>query len=192
MRLKAFNTQEALLKAMLTFWSNGYKATSLSTLLDEMGIRKQSLYDTFKSKHELFLSALKYYHENVLETNLEPLLSAQSPKKALYDYFQQRIKDIDDPNIINGCLVTNSLTELSEQNEDIQAQTSMSLKYIESVFYRTVKNGQEKGEISKDKDARLIAMLLLNNAQGLFVMSRSGTPSEKLEIIVKEFLKILD
>ncbi|ADD68954.1 transcriptional regulator, TetR family [Denitrovibrio acetiphilus DSM 12809] len=192
MRQKQFDEKEVLFKAVLTFWSQGYKATSLNTLLAEMGIRKQSLYDTFESKHELFMAALKYYHKNVLENNLEPLLTAPSPRKAIEEYFNQRIRDVDDPCIINGCLVTNSLTELGEHHADVQQQTRKSLEYIESVFHRTVKRGQEMGEINSDLDAGHIAMVLLNNAQGLFVVSRSGVSVEKLSIIVSSFLKVLD
>lgn len=192
MRPKKFDAEEVLFKAVLTFWSQGYKATSMQTLLHEMGIKKQSLYDTFESKHDLFLSALQYYHANVIIPNFAPLLSAPSPKKAIHKYFERRVADIDNPDVISGCLVTNSLTELSDHDEAVRQQTQKTLKFMEDVFYRTVLRGQEMGEISTCVSAESAALLLLNNAQGLFVMSRSGVSPDKLKKIVSEFLKILD
>ena len=53
-RVKMFNEQEALEKAMLLFWEKGYTATSLNDLTQSMGISKGSFYDTFHGKHDLF------------------------------------------------------------------------------------------------------------------------------------------
>lgn len=44
---KRFDVDEALDRAMETFWEHGYKATSMCTLLDGMGIQKGSFYATF-------------------------------------------------------------------------------------------------------------------------------------------------
>ena len=60
-RPKEFDPQLALGKAMNVFWSAGYEGASLDRLLKEMGISKQSLYDTFGDKRSLYLQALAYY-----------------------------------------------------------------------------------------------------------------------------------
>jgi TetR/AcrR family transcriptional repressor of nem operon len=49
-RSKEFDPARALDKAMRLFWRSGYENTSLEALLKEMGIAKQSLYDTFGDK----------------------------------------------------------------------------------------------------------------------------------------------
>jgi hypothetical protein len=55
-----------------------------------------------------------------------------------------------------------------------------------------VKRAQRLHEIDAGKDAQLIAILLLNNAQGLFVMGKSGMGRDKLERLTAQFLTILD
>ncbi|NEO92378.1 MAG: TetR/AcrR family transcriptional regulator, partial [Moorea sp. SIO3G5] len=61
-----FDREEALEKAMDLFWSKGYNATGLNDLLKHMGIQRQSLYNTFGSKHALFLEAVQNYGQTVV------------------------------------------------------------------------------------------------------------------------------
>jgi TetR/AcrR family transcriptional repressor of nem operon len=192
MRTKAFDIDQVLDKAVLTFWSKGYEATSIPTLEVEMGIKRQSLYDTFGNKHSLFLTSLKHYHDHIIVENFAKLLTASSPKKAIKDYFYQRVKGIDDPNVIDGCFVTNSLTELGLSDDEVKKQTKKSLEYMEHTFYKAIMRAQDLGEINPSKNAELMATQLLNNAQGLFVMSKSGMSRKKLRVLVEQFLTILD
>ena len=60
-RKKEFDPDQALAKAMAVFWRLGYENASLELLLREMGIAKQSLYDTFGDKRGLYMKALAYY-----------------------------------------------------------------------------------------------------------------------------------
>lgn len=192
MRTKTFDIDEVLDKAIMVFWSKGYEASSIPVLEKSMGIKRQSLYDTFGDKHRLFLSSLKRYHDQIIVKNFSTLFTATSPKQAIKDYFYQRVEDINDPNVIDGCLVTNSLTELGLSDKEVKNQTKHTLDYMEHAFYEAIKRAQELGEIDSKKDATLMATQLLNNAQGLFVMSKSGMAYEKLKILTNQFLKILD
>src|ERR1700683_2442669 len=45
------------------FWRQGYENKSLEALMREMGIARQSLYDTFGDKRALYLKATAFYRE---------------------------------------------------------------------------------------------------------------------------------
>ena len=60
-RPKQFNQVEALQRAMELFWQTGYEGTSLPDLLQAMGIQRQSLYDTFGSKRQLYIRTIEHY-----------------------------------------------------------------------------------------------------------------------------------
>jgi TetR/AcrR family transcriptional repressor of nem operon len=192
MRTKSFDIKQVLDKAVRIFWLQGYEATSIPMLEIQMGIKRQSLYDTFENKHNLFLSSLKHYHDRIIVGNFEKILIAPSPKKAIKNYFHQRVRDIGDPKVIDGCFVTNSLTELGLSDLEVKKQTKKTLEYMEHVFYKSIMRAQNLGEIDSSKNAKLIATQLLNNAQGLFVMSKSGMSRKKLKALVDQFLIILD
>jgi len=46
-RPRQFDRDTALERAMDTFWTKGYGASSVQDLLDAMGINRGSMYDTF-------------------------------------------------------------------------------------------------------------------------------------------------
>lgn len=177
---------------MLQFWEKGFEATSMQALQDAMGIKRQSLYDTFGSKNQLFMDALRYYHEHVIGRNLSSLNTDPSPKTAIYNYFKQRLKDIDDPTVIKGCLLTNSATELGLWERNVKLQIKNMLEDMENIFYTAIQRAQELGEVSLDKNAHLLAIQLVNNAQGLFVMAKSGMSRNKLSMLVDQFLTVLE
>src|SRR5579862_7894977 len=79
-RKKEFDPDKALAKAMTTFWRFGYENTSLDLLLREMGIAKQSLYDTFGDKRRLYMKALAYYRRQTND-DLRRLFDANRPVK---------------------------------------------------------------------------------------------------------------
>lgn len=58
-RSKEFDAALALRKEMEVFGQYGYEGASLQGLLSHLGIAHQSLYNTFGTKRDLFLVALK-------------------------------------------------------------------------------------------------------------------------------------
>ena len=192
MRAKQFDPDEVVSKAVAVFWAKGYEAASIQELQECMGIQRQSLYDTFGSKHELFLAALRFYHENIIVKNLNHLFTTSTPKKAIQQIFYQRIKDAGNPKIISGCLVTNTLTELGSINEEVKIQLRKTLAFMESAFLSAIQRAQDSGEISINKDANALSALLVNNLQGIFVLSKAGVSKSKMRAFAKQLLEILD
>ncbi|KAA2299393.1 helix-turn-helix transcriptional regulator, partial [Clostridioides difficile] len=64
-RGKEFEESVVLDKAMRLFWEQGYEKTSMTDLVNHMGIHRKSLYDTFGDKHTLFLKAVDLYDHKI-------------------------------------------------------------------------------------------------------------------------------
>ncbi|MDN3358170.1 TetR/AcrR family transcriptional regulator [Actinomadura sp. DC4] len=62
-RPRGFDVDEALERALLVFWEQGYEGASLANLTDAMGISTTSMYAAFGNKEELFRKALERYTE---------------------------------------------------------------------------------------------------------------------------------
>src|ERR1700744_966974 len=65
-RLREFDLDEAIGKAMTLFWHNGYDGTSLSDLTQTIGCKPPSFYFAFGSKDRLFSVVLERYYETYL------------------------------------------------------------------------------------------------------------------------------
>ena len=66
-RPKNFNPEEALNKAMDLFWDRGFEATSIQDLVDNVGINRASMYDTFGDKRAFFCAAVELPKAQVKE-----------------------------------------------------------------------------------------------------------------------------
>ncbi len=60
-RPRSFDREAALRKATLTFWEQGYEATSIADLTRVMGIAAPSLYAAFGDKRTLFGEVVETY-----------------------------------------------------------------------------------------------------------------------------------
>tara|TARA_R110002074_G_scaffold333923_1_gene504156 strand:+ start:528 stop:1115 length:588 start_codon:yes stop_codon:yes gene_type:complete len=191
-RNKQFELSQVLDCAMREFWRRGYSATSIPALEARMGISRQSLYDTFKSKRGLFLRVLKHYHETVIVKNFSYIENSSSAKEGICNYFQARVKDALDKSDIKGCLVTNSIAELAQHDMQVQAQTTKTLQHMRSVFRNALLRAQENNEISKQLDVDTTADFLLNNSQGLFIISRMNVDKDSIDGIVLQIKNLLN
>lgn len=72
-RPKEFDTEAALDGAIKVFSEHGYEGTSAQMLVDSMGIGRQSIYDTFGGKWQLYRAALRRYGSGECSAHFEAL-----------------------------------------------------------------------------------------------------------------------
>ena len=116
-RPREFNESEALGGAMHLFWQRGYESASLNDITQAMGLSKSSLYDTFGSKHELLLSSLQFYVENLVVPSLAVLQDEASPRAAIDKRFDMVIEGMTQPGQRCGCLISNTILELGARDK---------------------------------------------------------------------------
>ena len=191
-RKKEFDQDQALEQAMQVFWLKGYEATSIQDLVQQMGINRGSLYDTFGDKRSLFLSAIAFYDAEIVSAILQGLEQPGSAKQAIHDYLHAFVHRAHSDPQGRGCLITNAAVELSPHDSEVKARVVANLSRIESALCRTLRRAQQQGEISEDKDPKVLARFLLNTLQGLRVITKVDPDPERLQDIVTTTLAILD
>lgn len=60
-RPRGFDAEEALERALVVFWRQGYEGATLTDLTNAMGITRTSMYAAFGNKEELFRKVLDRY-----------------------------------------------------------------------------------------------------------------------------------
>jgi TetR/AcrR family transcriptional repressor of nem operon len=190
-RPKEFDEREALERAMQLFWSRGYEGTSLSDLLSEMQISRQSLYDTFGNKRALFVRTIEHYRDTQLSQALALLAREGSPLenvKAVVRFFERLAADEQ----CRGCLVANGLVEMAPHDPEIAALLGDILDLLQNAIHRTLKQARAQGELKEAKPPLALSRALTNAMVGLATMGKLERGRGALRDIYAGTLLMLD
>lgn len=187
-----FNPEVALNAAMLLFWRKGYESTSLLDLLTAMGLSKSSFYQAFKSKHRLFQLSIQHY-QNELSENLQMQMKlADSSRDFLENLFRNVASETSGPDARRGCLLMNTANEFAQTDSEIAGLVAGSIEHLTNIFEQAILQAQDEDKISKDKDARSLAIYLVSSMSGLKNMVKAGADRETIKRIVDNVLSVLD
>ncbi|MEV5965929.1 TetR/AcrR family transcriptional regulator [Kribbella sp. NPDC051952] len=167
-----FEAEEVVDKALEVFWRQGFAATTPQNLVDELGIGKGSLYNTFKSKHHLFELALRRYSAKRVAALAEGLEGPEPVLPRLREAMRT-LAGIGDHRF--GCLIVNSVAELGSADESVAAVAKDLFDQIEAAFRSAIERGQASGEITSVRPAGDSAGALLAAVIGASVLAKSGS-----------------
>jgi len=190
-RTKQFNQQAVLEDAMHLFWARGFHSTSMQDLVDHLGVNRQSIYDTFGGKRELFAAALERYRELQALPMMRALEADGPVSDALRDLFQDMISDLLEDNG-KGCLLVNSATELAGQDDAVFSTCSANSRQLEATLSGLLARAQQSGEIPADRAVIPLARFLMSTFNGLAVTAKATRDPEVLNDVVEVALSALD
>ena len=191
-RPKEFNPDDAIEKAMQVFWHKGYEATSMEDLLSAMDLNRGSLYDTFGDKRQLFLKVIDRYCTTFADAKFS-LLDQPGPALPTLRRFISGMIDssLADPQR-RGCLISNTVMELSPHENEIAGTLRQALKMVEDTFFKVLARAERQGELKHDKDPRALARFLTTMMQGTIVMIKAGASADVVKQTAETALSILD
>jgi TetR/AcrR family transcriptional regulator, transcriptional repressor for nem operon len=191
-RPREFDELEVLDAAIACFWQRGFEATSVRDLAERTGITCASLYNAFGDKRSLFKKALDHYVETSFGELSMRLEESLPPREAIEIFFQEMIAaSLADPEH-KGCMLVNSVLDVSPHDPEFQCVVAEVLSRIEEFFLRLVTAGQRDGTISGKQPAADLARHLLSIQLGLRVLSRVRPERELLKGLVRPSLALLD
>lgn len=179
-RPREFDEREVVDAAKELFWTRGYVATSVSDLVDELGLQRGSLYGAFGDKHGLFLRALARYVEDsrlwLADLEQGPVLPAL---RALLLGQLAAPRGAD----LRGCLLGNTAVEVERDDEAARALVHQGLGAFEEALRAALERAHESGELPPG-DSGAQARMLLAFVQGLHVIARAEpTPSRLVDAV---------
>lgn len=190
-RPKSFSEEAALEKALNLFWQHGYQGIGLTELLSGMGIARQSLYDTFGNKRQLFIKTIEHYRNTRLTEALALLERDGSPRQNVKDvvrFFEHLALD----KRARGCLVANSLVEIGPHDPEIRELLAQTLGLLEKSITKELRRAQRLGELPADRSPRAVARALTNALVGMAVTGKLALSRSAVEDIYAGTLAMLD
>jgi TetR/AcrR family transcriptional repressor of nem operon len=180
-RPRQFDEDAALDAAIDVFWSRGYQATSTEQLCEATGLGRSSIYNTFTSKHDLFVKALTRYTERTADALLEVLERDTPIRRKLRDVFALTIDE--DAENRDGCLVVNAAIELSPHDRAVDTLLRRDHQRRLSAIRAAIDAAKRSGEIDPDRDSNALAEFVTATTGGMRVASRAGADRTVLTAI---------
>ncbi len=191
-RVKQFDQQEVLHKAMLLFWRKGYNATSIQDLTQHLGISRGSLYDTFGDKQQLFHQVVSLYSKKSIEGLKGFLGTHQNVKEAFRHILHSVLTEDPFGPDQKGCFVVNTSTEMLPQDDILLTVINVHQEQMEKLFCELLERGVSSGEISADKNLKAIARTFYTMMTGFRVFDKAQADIEDSLAALEAVLTILD
>jgi TetR/AcrR family transcriptional regulator, transcriptional repressor for nem operon len=190
-RVKEFDEKETLTKALEIFWSKGYNGTSMQDLIDGLGISRSSLYDTYGDKRALFLSVLEYYRKTQSEAMISMIEQSTDIVQSLREMLYQTLTSCPADKVKNGCILVNTAVEMAPHDIEINEMIAGNQKDVEQIIYKAILKGQQKGQVTKQHNAKTLSKFILNTFTGLRVSVKTNPDKKAIGEIINVALSVL-
>ncbi|MGW4831613.1 TetR/AcrR family transcriptional regulator [Amycolatopsis sp. SB7-3] len=181
-RPKEFDERAAVGRAMDAFWARGYEGTSTQALCEATGLGRSSIYNTFTSKHALFMRALDHYAERGITARtalLEESGTGVERFRALFAYTID--EEVEHPG--RGCLVVNTVAEFGERDPEVKARIDADTRRHIALLSACAEEGQLDGTIDGGREPGAVAEFAHSTVAGLRLMSRRGAGRAAMEAV---------
>jgi TetR/AcrR family transcriptional repressor of nem operon len=178
-RPKSFDDDAVLDRALQLFRQRGFEGTSMSDLEAHLGLGRQSLYNTFGDKRELYLKALDLYQRQANGQMLAMLEAPDAGLDALERWLAANAAAVTVPGAAAGCFTVNSIVERPD-DAPTAARCTRGRECLTAAIRAALSRAQAKGEIAAERDVEGLVGLVVAHVYGLAVLARSGATEREL------------
>ncbi|MEM1440907.1 MAG: TetR/AcrR family transcriptional regulator [Verrucomicrobiota bacterium] len=190
-RPKAFDANEALRAALQVFWAKGFDATSIGDLTEATGLGRQSLYNEFGDKQQLFASAIQNYRQCETACMTGILKGEGTAREKLREFFRVALDAHFDGNR-RGCFLTTSIAIRSDDDPEMARLMDEGVDTLRTAFVDCIREGISSGEIDPDKDPESLGMLFFTQSQGVSIVGKCQKNRKVLDESIEALLTALD
>jgi TetR/AcrR family transcriptional repressor of nem operon len=189
-RPKSFDEDVVLDRAVQLFRERGYEGTSMADLEGHLQLGRQSLYNTFGDKRDLYLKALERYQQQAADTTLAVLEAPDAGLDAVRSWLGAYAVMLAAPGHRAGCLVVNSIVE-RPGDPPTAARCSGGRQRMLRAVRTALARAQARGELPANRDLDGLSQLLVAHVYGLAVLARAGTAAAALRSASKELMAMV-
>ena len=178
-RVRQFDADEALDRALEVFWARGYEGATLPELTQAMGINRPSLYAAFGNKEQLFHKALDRYQTGP-QSFVDEALKKPTARAVAEAIFSGFVRMQRDRSRSRGCMIVSGALACGEEAEPVRRELARlrqaTVAVLRERFERAVREGDLPGGTDCPSLARYVATVL----NGLAVQAASGATEKEL------------
>ena len=186
-----FDRDEVLHNATALFWDKGYSETSMHDLVNATGLQPGSIYAAFGNKRGLFKEALDAYFEEMMQFITTTLHSKKPAMQRIELLFDRLISESTRDSDRKGCLLVNTLLEISVRDKEINTKIKKMFKKVEYAFRNVLEECKASGDLDTSKTPAELASFLVSGIYGLRVYNKTKPNRTAMKSIVNNLLFVL-
>ena len=160
--------QQLIEAAAKVFASHGFTDTRMSSIADEAGVGKGTLYEYFDSKEALFFAVVEWINGRTWERVQEVLEATASPRQQLEGLFAVSSQLVAEHLEVHGVTLDFwAASRGSAHEERFIDATRESYRRYRKLVADLVRRGQEAGEFRPEVDAQAVATMVVGAFDGL-------------------------
>ncbi|MCY9662327.1 TetR/AcrR family transcriptional regulator [Paenibacillus chondroitinus] len=181
---RAFDTDEALDRALKVFWERGYEGSSITELTKAIGISRPSLYAAYGNKEELFQKVLDRYEVGPMMFRTHAI-QEQTARAVAQRLLQGTIENITNDGTPKGCLFVQAALSCGEESEEIRQELNSRRASTEKALSRRFEQAIVEGDLPSHTNADRLARYVTTVQHGLCVQATGGSTREELMEVVE-------
>ncbi len=190
-RPRKFVEQDVVAAAREAFTQKGYGGTTLDDLVTATGLGKQSLYNAFGGKRELYLRALTAsaadavtaVDEALTHSDTTPLDRIRGHLLKLAIAFSGTESEAD--------LLTKATVERAGHDSDVAHSTLLTFTRLEGTYRQCIVEAQDAGEIARERSPDALAAFFVALTRGMEVMGNAGVDRAALTTVALTSLELV-
>ena len=172
-RPREFLEEDALESSMQLFWTGGYHATSTREIVRALDIGRQSVYNAFGDKEDLYHRCILRYQETVLKQRRNDIFSSGAGRREIVKYLAAVVEFLDGDPQHRGCFLFNSLAELSGSDPFVLSEGQAYLEQTKKCLEQAIRTGLKRREISQCADPGAVAASIMATEIGMSLASKT-------------------
>ncbi|QWW69787.1 TetR/AcrR family transcriptional regulator [Rhizobium sp. WYJ-E13] len=176
-------TRQKLIEAGLKeIHANGFAATGIQKIVDDINVPKGSFYNYFDSKEAFGAEVCDRYSEQALARLTGFLADADKPPlRRLKAYFDDRAASFALRGFVQGCVLGNFSAETVDHSELIRQHVATHFRRWSGVIAACLAEAQRDGALAGDLPADTLADFILNSWEGALLRMRAERGAAPLE-----------
>lgn len=188
-RIKSYTDDTLVDRALLTFWANGYFATSMDDLVRATDVSRHGIYKDFGGKKKLFLACFERYQNSIVSPAFARVEQPHADLTQIGEYFEYQITCAEKIGLPgHGCFVGNSNTEVAPHDLDVKNLVAQHNQRLKTGFANALENSCHPTCKTSKQELAQLADTIVIFATGLWSLCRSIDDAAKLRNAVTMFL----
>jgi TetR/AcrR family transcriptional repressor of nem operon len=190
-RPRKFDEDAVVESAAGVFAAAGYGGTTMEELSRATGLGKQSIYNTFGGKRELFLRALERSTSTQVDRLTVELSSGtSSPLERIRAHLDALAITFTSEGPLDS-LFTKATVELADRDPDVAQAARRAYGRLEDEYAGCIEQAQAAGEVDAARDARALATYFVAVTRGMEVLGTAGADRSVLLGVGRAALTLL-